>query len=186
MLMSPTASFPLAREFRSRRGAPLGDVFSFLSGLYFRGKLTYGRRFARVSRDRLPGDGVLIITPSRGLLTPAEHVNGTTLREFAAVRVDACNPAYRLPLESSVSTIARLAGPEGDVVFLGSIASRKYTDVLGNLLGERLLFPVEFVGLGDMSRGALLLRAAAEGRELNYIRALDLEHRLPRPRGPRL
>ena len=27
-------------------GAPIGEVFSFLSSLYFRGKLTYAQRFA--------------------------------------------------------------------------------------------------------------------------------------------
>jgi hypothetical protein len=39
MAMNPTAKFELARQLRSDVGASIGDVFSFLSGLYFRGKL---------------------------------------------------------------------------------------------------------------------------------------------------
>ena len=53
-------------------------------------------------------------------------------------------------------------------MLLGSVATGKYVDVLLDVLGDRLLFPSEFVGRGDMSRGALLLRAAREGRELAY------------------
>ncbi|HEV8347452.1 MAG TPA: hypothetical protein VGQ16_12805, partial [Vicinamibacterales bacterium] len=55
-----------------------------------------------------------------------------------------------------------------EVVLLGSIASRKYVDVLLEIFGDRLRFPVEFVGRGDMSRGGLLLRMAAAGMELEY------------------
>ena len=44
--MSPNATFALAKALRSADGAPLGDFFTFISGLYFRGKLTYARRFA--------------------------------------------------------------------------------------------------------------------------------------------
>src|SRR5690606_20239197 len=45
LLLNEAAEFPLAQRIRSPEGAPLGEVFSFLSGLYFRGKLTYARRF---------------------------------------------------------------------------------------------------------------------------------------------
>jgi hypothetical protein len=67
------------------------------------------------------------------------------------------------------------------VVLLGSVARGKYVDVLLPIFGDRLRFPIEFVGRGDMSRGGLLLRAAASGVELVY-------HSLTvgvRPRGPR-
>ena len=57
------------------------------------------------------------------------------------------------------------------VVLLGSLATRKYLDPLGEVLGDRLRVPGAFIGLGDMSRGGLLLRAAAEGRELAYVDA---------------
>jgi hypothetical protein len=60
-------------------------------------------------------------------------------------------------------------GDETEVVLLGSIASGKYVDVLGSIFGERLVFPPAFVGRGDMSRGGLMLRAAASGEELDYV-----------------
>jgi hypothetical protein len=37
------------------------------------------------------------------------------------------------------------------------------------IFGERLVFPAEFVGRGDMSRGGLLLRASRSGTPLSYI-----------------
>ena len=53
-------------------GAPLGDLFSFMSGLYFRGKLTYARRFARPPEPDNPivGSGIHVITPNAGLRSP--------------------------------------------------------------------------------------------------------------------
>ncbi|HEY6929256.1 MAG TPA: hypothetical protein VJA66_06235, partial [Thermoanaerobaculia bacterium] len=47
MLLRRQARFPLAERVRRPEGAPLGEVFSFLSGLYFRGKHTYAQAFAR-------------------------------------------------------------------------------------------------------------------------------------------
>ena len=67
---------------------------------------------------------------------------------------------------------AREVGPECDVVLLGSIASPKYVDILTAIFGERLRFPIDFVGRGDMSRGGLLLRHAREGVELEYVPVL--------------
>ncbi|MGC4085738.1 MAG: hypothetical protein QM736_27330 [Vicinamibacterales bacterium] len=46
MVLSPRAAFDLAHRLRSQQGVPLGELFAFVSGLYFRGKLTYARRFA--------------------------------------------------------------------------------------------------------------------------------------------
>ena len=54
-------------------------------------------------------------------------------------------------------------------VLLGSIATNKYVDPLTQVFGERLLFPKDFIGRGDMSRGGLMLRHAAAGQELEYI-----------------
>ena len=56
-------------------------------------------------------------------------------------------------------------------MLLGSIATGKYLDLLLPILGERLLFPRAFAGVGDMRRGAMLLRAAASGEELEYAAA---------------
>ena len=63
-----------------------------------------------------------------------------------------------------------LAATNEDVVLLGSIASDKYVAPLLDALGDRLLFPREFIGRGDMSRGGLMLRCVSEGRELAYVR----------------
>jgi hypothetical protein len=72
-------------------------------------------------------------------------------------------------------------------VLLGSIASGKYVELLTSVLGRRLLFPGDFVGRGDMSRGGLMLRCAREGRELRYVALLDADRHGPRPaRLPRL
>ena len=53
-VLSPHATFALAAALRSRQGARLGELFSFVSGLYFRGKLTYARRFAAPVSRGLP------------------------------------------------------------------------------------------------------------------------------------
>ena len=45
--MSERADFDLAKRLRSSEGASLGEVFSFLSGLYFRGKFAYSTHFGR-------------------------------------------------------------------------------------------------------------------------------------------
>ena len=164
-LMAPRAAFPLAERLR-REGITLGEAFSFLSGLYFRGKLTYARRFARPPAGE---PGVLVITSNRGML-PAETVVGLEdLRAFGAVDIAADDPLYRAPMARDAARVAALADRTVEAVLLGSIATKRYTDVLLEALGERLLFPRDFVGRGDMSRGALLLRAARDGRELDYM-----------------
>lgn len=169
--MSPDAAFPLARQLRSRAGAALGEVFSFVSGLYFRGKLAYAARFARPpdASDPAIAGGVLVITPNAGLWTPVMPVRLARLRGFAAVQIDRDNAAYRGPLEQSARALLAAIGPDCDVVLLGSIASGKYADLLLPIFGRRLLFPVPFVGRGDMSRGGLMLRRVAAGHELDYV-----------------
>ena len=181
MLLSPRAAFPLARRMREETGVPLGEVMSFLSGLYFRGKLTYAQTFARPPAD---GHGVLVITSDAGLVPPQTPVTAATLRRGARVDIDAANSRYRRPLEASANALADRLQSGDDVVLLGSIASGKYVDVLGRVFGERLLFPVEFVGRGDMSRGGLLLRCARAGAELSYAPVLGTVRKGARP--PRL
>jgi hypothetical protein len=169
-VLSPSASFPLAERLRSRDGAPLGELFAFVSVLYFRGKLTYARRFAMPpAAASLPGCGVHVITPNAGLRDPETRVTVAAFRAFAGADVHPDNVAYRRPFERSARTLAADLGSECDVVLLGSIASPKYIDVLLQIFGHRLLFPLDFVGRGDMSRGGLLLRKAAEGSELPYV-----------------
>jgi hypothetical protein len=162
ILLNERAAFPLAQRFRSA-GLTIGEAFSFLSGLYFRGKLTYAGRFARPPTGHA---GVQVITTNRGLVTADLAVHPEDLLAFGAVNIRVHAPQYRDPLERDLSQLQQI--PDLELVLLGSVATGKYVDVLLDILGERVLFPVEFVGRGDMSRGALLLRAAEEGRELTY------------------
>jgi hypothetical protein len=166
LLLRAEAVFPLALRLRSQQGITLGEAFSFLSGLYFRGKLTYASRFARPAGDP---SRVQVITTHRGLLSAQTRVGLEELRAFGAVDIKANDPRYREPLARDITGIAE--DPRVELVLLGSVATGKYMDVLLEMVGKRLLFPSDFVGRGDMSRGALLLRAAQEGRELAYQQA---------------
>jgi hypothetical protein len=178
MIMSERAQFDLARRLRGEERPTLGEVFSFLSGLYFRGKLAYANAFAQpIARS----SGVFVITPNRGLL-PAELLIGLAeLRAFAAVDIHQDDPRYREPLERDSRKLARRLGTSAEVVLLGSIATGKYVDVLLENFGERLLFPADFVGRGDMSRGGLLLRSAVDRTELNYISVAGAVRKGKRP-----
>lgn len=171
MIESPRAAFTLAQQLRSAEGARLGEVFSFVSGLYFRGKLAYARRFARPPdpADPVAAGGVLVITPNAGLRAADTPVTLESFRGFASVDIDLKNRAYRAPLEQGARALLTAVGAECEVVLLGSIASGKYVDLLLPIFGERLMFPIHFVGRGDMSRGGLMLRCAAAGLELDYV-----------------
>lgn len=169
LLLREEATFPLAVRLRGAEGISLGEAFSFLSGLYFRGKLVYASRF---SRPPAGVAGVQVITANRGLMAADTKVSSEDLRAFGSVDIRSDEPRYRAPL---VRDLARLAADSSvELVLLGSVATGKYVDVLLDVVGERLLFPADFLGRGDMSRGALLLRAAAEGRELVYEAAAGL------------
>ena len=177
LLLRDEAQFALAKRLRSAEGAPLGDVFSFLSGLYFRGKMAYVRRFSSPP-DGLPG--ALVITPTRGLVPPESLITVDILREFKGGAVELGNPGYRNPLETHARALAEHA-PDTGVVLLGSIASGKYVDILADIFGERLVFPAAFVGRGDMSRGGLMLRATESGEELEYVPILGAKRHGARP-----
>jgi hypothetical protein len=182
-LLSPRAEFAVALALQSKGGAALGDVFAFVSGLYFRGKLTYARRFARPPEAGNPivGSGIQVITPNAGLRCADTLVTQAAFRAFARDDINADNWRYRRPLETSARTLLQEIGPDCDVVLLGSVASPKYVDVLTSIFGARLLFPSEFVGRGDMSRGGLLLRQARDGVELAYISVLGAVRHGARP-----
>jgi len=183
LLLLPNAGFELARRLQSRRGAPLGEVFSFVSGLYFRGKLAYARRFARPPdpADPVAAGGVLVITPNAGLRAADTRVTIESLRAFAAAEIAVGNPAYRRPLERGARALRAAIGEECEVVLLGSIASGKYVDLLLPIFGARLVFPPHFVGRGDMSRGGLMLRCVTAGLELEYAPIAGAVRHGPRP-----
>jgi hypothetical protein len=180
---APSATFDLATRLRSRGGAPLGEVFSFVSGLYFRGKLAYARRFARPPDpdDPVVAGGVLVITPNAGLRAADTPLTLKSLQLFARVPISLDNASYREPLLRGARALDRAAGPDCEVVLLGSIASGKYVELLLPIFGERLLFPHDFIGRGDMSRGGLMLRCVDSESELPYMPLLGAVRHGARP-----
>jgi hypothetical protein len=170
-VISDKAEFALARRLRSPEGATLGETFAFMSGLYFRGKLAYARRFAAPPDpgDPLVAGGVLVITPNAGLRGADVAVTRDSIRRFAGEPIDLENERYLRPLERSARTLRAAVGAECEVVLLGSVASGKYVEILQPVFGDRLLFPSAFVGRGDMSRGGLMLRCVDSGDELAYV-----------------
>ncbi len=137
-----------------------------MSGLYFRGKLAYASAFAN------PPDGcagIQVIVPGLGLCPPRATIDLAGLRAIARVPVDPGDRRYSRPLRRDAARLAEQLHPGDAAVLLGSIATPKYLQPLREVLGPRLRFPREFIGRGDMSRGALMLRCAAEGRELTYV-----------------
>ena len=186
MVLSANARFDLARRLRDDQGVALGEVFAFVSGLYFKGKLAYALEFARPPEPGAPltGSGALVITPSAGLRAAETRVTAEAIEAFARVDIAANDSRYTAPLVASAKALAEEIGDACEVVLLGSIASAKYVDVLTQIFSERLLFPAEFVGRGDMSRGGLLLRCVRTGEELTYVPVLGAVRHGPRP--PRL
>jgi hypothetical protein len=172
MLMNDAADFELARELRSPDGAPLASLFSFISGLYFRGKVTYARKFGR-ARDGLPSAHVL--TAGGGLCLLDERVTLDRLERWAAVKIHESNPHFTAPLSRHAGELLAKHDAATRFVLLGSVATGKYTEPLLEVFGERLLIPKDFVGLGDMSRGSLLLRAVREDEELTYARLANAD-----------
>jgi len=183
MVLSERAQFDLAVRLRSGDGAALGEVFAFVSGLYFKGKLAYAMAFASPPEPGadLTGSGALVITPTAGLRPAETVVTADAIRGFATVDIAANDPRYRRPLLASATALAAEIGPDCDVVLLGSIASAKYVDVLTTVFGARLRFPADFVGRGDMSRGGLLLRCVRSGEELTYVPVEGAVRHGPRP-----
>jgi hypothetical protein len=152
-------------------GAPLGEVFTFMSSLYFRGKLAYATRFG----------SAYVITPGRGLLPADILIRIDDLRQMATVEVDEALPAFREPLVRDAKAIANNLEPADRVVLLGSVATDKYVAPLLDVFGDRLYFPPTFAGRGDMSRGGLLLRSASAGTPLDYVPLRGAVRHGPKP-----
>ncbi|HEX9162820.1 MAG TPA: hypothetical protein VF980_14030 [Thermoanaerobaculia bacterium] len=170
-LTSPRAKFEAARMYQSEQGVPIALAFAFMSALYFRGKITYALHFAEAGN-------VHVIAPGFGLVPPQWPITPERMKVLSRTEVDVRKRNYRKPLERDARVLAKSLPGDAEVVLLGSVASGKYVDVLWPLLGDRLLFPSMFAGLGDMSRGGLLLRAARANRELEYTRLSAPRHKL--------
>ena len=180
LLVRPEAKFDVAVRLR-REGVPLGEVFAFISGLYFRGKLAYAQAFTRAP-EGVPGS--FVITSGYGLAPPETVITLDQFRQIASIPIDANDPRYRAPLERACRTLDEIVGRDCDFILLGSVATLKYLEPMFAVFGHRLLFPAEFVGRGDMSRGGLMLRCARTRTELTYVPLGNLTRHGPRP--PRL
>ena len=177
LLLREEAEFDLA--VRLRKGlATIGEVYGFISGLYFRGKLAYTSAFG-VAPQGIPA--AMVIVPGMGLVEPDTVLTHDQLRAIGTVPVEAHNTAFSAPFLRDALQLDQRAGPGCRYVLLGSIATEKYTRPLLEVFGERLLFPAEFVGRGDMSRGGLMLRCARSAEELSYVTVLGAVRRGSRP-----
>ena len=166
-LMSKNSASALSMWLRGA-GAPLEEVFTYLSALYFRGKVAYARAFAEPPSGC---PGIFVITPTKGLVAHDTLIQLPRLTGFSRIPINARNDTYRAALQRSARKLAGELRANCDLVLLGSVATGKYLDILTPIFGSRLRIPAEFVGLGDMSRGGLLLRCVREHRQLNYIDA---------------
>jgi hypothetical protein len=183
MIVKDGAQFELAIRLREQ-GLPLGEVFSFISGLYFRGKLAYARAFGQTPAH-IPS--ALVITACGGLVPPERIVTASELQKISGVPIDASDARYRDPLERDARILADAAGKRCQVILLGSVATPKYVEPLLGVFGDRLLFPAEFAGRGDMSRGGLMLRCARKGLQLTYVPvATAARHGAKPPKLPKL
>ena len=170
-LMSPRAKFEAAQMYRSPEGVPVGLAFAFMSALYFRGKLAYGMHFGGI-------EGTRVIVPGFGLVRPDWRITEERMKVMRRTDVDVAVRNYRKPLERDARALADTIDHAASIILLGSVASGKYVDVLWPIFGKRLLFPTIFAGLGDMSRGGLLLRAVRADTELEYV-SLDAPRHKP-------
>lgn len=167
LLFNSRAGFSLAQALHAGETVQIGAVFSFLSGLYFRGKMEYARKYASLS-PQIGIPEIYVITANRGLVPAETPISLEDLRDFASVPINARDQKYVAPLQNDVELLDDGLSDEDLVVLLGSVATGKYVDLLVPILGERLVFPVEFAGLGDMSRGSVMLKSAQSGIELTY------------------
>lgn len=168
----------LARRLR-QEGVPLGEVFSFLSALYFRGKLAYAQTYAEPPPNC---PGILIITPTAGLVPHDAVIRTAKLRGFSRGRIHLKSARYCSALRQSARKLASQLGSDCELILLGSLATGKYLDILEPVFGSRLRVPEEFIGRGDMSRGGLLLRCVRTNQQLGYIDAAAAAARATRRR----
>ena len=148
----------------------IGEAFAFMSALYFRGKIAYALHFGGA-------DNSFVIAPGFGLVPPTLTLDQQRMKKMSRTDVDVKDKAYVRTLRDTATNVATSLDGDAEVVLLGSVASGKYVDVLLPIFGDRLRFPHAFAGLGDMSRGGLMLRAVRANHELEYVTLDKPRHR---------
>lgn len=177
MLMREDAEFDLAVRLREG-AATVAEIYSFISGLYFRGKKAYSEVFGAAPEGVSPA---LVIVPGLGLVPPETILTVDQLQTVAKVPIEIGNEAFTGPFLRDAMRLHQCHGASCRYILLGSIATDKYTRTLLDVFGKHLLFPEEFVGRGDMSRGGLMLRCALSGEELSYVTVEGAVRRGARP-----
>jgi len=86
-------------------GVALGEAFSFMSGLYFRGKLSYAERFVQAANG-MPK--TLVITAGRSLMAPQTIIRAIDLAHFASVPIGHQVAAYFDPLSLDALELASM------------------------------------------------------------------------------
>ena len=167
MVLSPDAQFALAarcerRGRAARRSVQLRQRPVLPRQADLRAPVSRAARATTIRRRRRRARH----HAERRAAQPRHARHDGRVRAFARRRSIVRQRGVPAPLEQQRRALRDAIGPDCDVVLLGSIASPKYVDVLLPIFGERLLFPIDFVGRGDMSRGGLLLRCARAGVEL--------------------
>ena len=175
-LTSPRAQFATALRYRSPEGVMIAEAYAFMSALYFRGKISYALHFGGAENTH-------IIAPGFGLVPPTWTLSEERLNAIKKRDVDLKDRKYVKTLRDTSVKLATKIDDETEVVLLGSVASGKYVDILLPIFGDRLRFPSAFAGLGDMSRGGLMLRAVRANRELEYTTLDAPRHRAPGTNG---
>src|SRR5919198_2046866 len=112
-LLSARSRFALAHRLRAE-GLTLEEAFSFLSSLYFRGKLAYARRFR--DKDTAP---ILVIAPGQGLMPPETPCTLDFMRRLRRVRVSTTCRPYRRALDAHARELASGLDEDSQVILLG-------------------------------------------------------------------
>src|SRR2546425_374104 len=132
-LLRKDARSPLAQRLRSGEGATIGEVFTFMSGLYFRGKLAYATAFASPPEGSV---GIQVIVPGRGLCPPRAIIDLAALRAIARIPVDPGDRRYTRPLQRDAARLAERLHPTDAVVLLGSIATANHAPATFTILNS--------------------------------------------------
>jgi hypothetical protein len=161
----------------SAGSATLGEIYCFISGLYFRGKIAYAAAFGALPDQ---SSKALVIVPGLGLLPPDTVFSPEQLRATARIDVDENNPIHHDALLTAAASLDRATSHQCDFVLLrrGERQVQEGTAqsaVPSSALSRRIRRP------GDLSRGGIMLRSAASGQELRYIPVSGAQLRGPRP-----
>ena len=134
MLLNPGANFELAAKLRAG-AATLGEVYSFISGLYFRGKVAYSDAFGSAPQDLPPA---VVIVQGLGLLPLQTLMTAEKLTAAGAVSIERDHIAYRTALLRDAKAVKSASGASCQFVLLGMTAQYDLISALSHHLVNAL------------------------------------------------